>query len=207
LPSGELVIHIRSGDIFSNRPHSGYIMPPLSYYTDILTRNNFSKVYVIASDTKNPVIPKLVNLYPTIVFNIQDLKQDIQLLLGATHVVMSFGTFTSALLVLSDHIKVIYKPSYQEGLLLPISGVSVISTDLGKYRDQQKPWKNTDKQRKFMLDYPKKSWEVFSVSPQPNNGFIALIIFIMFCLFLVLVIYVQVVNESRNRFRNYTCNH
>ena len=32
LPENDLVIHIRSGDIFSSRPHGKYVPPPLSYY-------------------------------------------------------------------------------------------------------------------------------------------------------------------------------
>ena len=33
LPENDLVLHIRSGDIFSSIPHTWYIPPPLSYYT------------------------------------------------------------------------------------------------------------------------------------------------------------------------------
>ena len=33
LPKNDIVIHIRSGDIFSSKPHPNYVPPPLSYYT------------------------------------------------------------------------------------------------------------------------------------------------------------------------------
>lgn len=42
----DLIIHIRSGDIFSSSPAPGYICPPLVYYTDILNKNNFKKIYI-----------------------------------------------------------------------------------------------------------------------------------------------------------------
>ncbi len=43
LDEDDVIIHIRSGDIFSSSPHSGYICPPLHYYTDILDKNNLKK--------------------------------------------------------------------------------------------------------------------------------------------------------------------
>lgn len=33
LSENDLVIHIRSGDLFSQYPHSAYVPPPLAYYT------------------------------------------------------------------------------------------------------------------------------------------------------------------------------
>ena len=52
----DVVIHIRSGDIFNKCPHPVYIMPPLSYYVNILNEKNFNKIYLVAADKLNPFI-------------------------------------------------------------------------------------------------------------------------------------------------------
>ena len=41
LDENDVVIHIRSGDIFNKCPHPVYIMPPLSYYVNILIEKIF----------------------------------------------------------------------------------------------------------------------------------------------------------------------
>lgn len=43
LHENTVVIHIRGGDIF-RWPHGDYIMPPLSYYTNIINSNHFKKL-------------------------------------------------------------------------------------------------------------------------------------------------------------------
>ena len=44
LPENDLVIHIRSGDVFSSRPHPNYVPPPLSYYTKQINKCNYGKI-------------------------------------------------------------------------------------------------------------------------------------------------------------------
>ena len=156
LDDNDVVIHIRSGDIFKVPPgHSGYIMPPLLYYENIINNNVFNKIFLIAEDDKNPVINKLLDLYPNINFKQQNLDTDIKILLGSKNVIESFGTFTSGLLLLSNYIKNIYKPSYQESSLLLLSKtnqVNIYDTDLDDYRKKIYPWKNTQKQQELMLN-------------------------------------------------------
>lgn len=41
----DLVIHIRGGDIFSRKPHSKYVMPPLSYFQDIIS-NKYRRIHL-----------------------------------------------------------------------------------------------------------------------------------------------------------------
>jgi hypothetical protein len=155
LNEDELVIHIRSGDIFRSNPHNEYIMPPLSYYKDIINKNSYSKIHLIAEDRKNPVIDELLKIYPNISFKIQDLLKDIELLLGASNVIESYGTFTSALLILSDNIKTIHKPSYQSALIICRPQVEILSYDLEEYKTKLKPWRNTKSQREIMIGYSK----------------------------------------------------
>ena len=82
LDKNDVVIHIRSGDQFSGKPTT-YIPPPLSYYVNIINNNAFNKLIIVAEDTRNPVINKLLKLYPNIIYKKQSLKKDIKLMLGS----------------------------------------------------------------------------------------------------------------------------
>ena len=154
LNENDVVIHIRSGDIFSKRSHRYYIPPPLAFFTNILNNNKFDNIILIAEDNKNPCINHLLKLYPHIKFTIQSLESDINLLLGSFNVIESFGTFTPSLLILSNHIKNIYRPSYQCQLFdYKILNVNVYETSLNEYQKIQTPWQNKIKQHALMLTY------------------------------------------------------
>jgi hypothetical protein len=150
LENNELVIHIRSGDIFKLKPHSGYIMPPLSYYTNIIEQKKYKNIYLLAEDCINPCINQLLQLYPTIIFKLQSLEEDIKIILAARNIVMSFGTFIPSLLMLSNNKKNVYSPSYS-GYNNPDCRVHI--TDLQEYHNIMTPWRNTVEQREIMLTY------------------------------------------------------
>jgi len=154
-PFDVVVIHMRSGDIFDKNPHEKYIMPPLSYYKNILNANVFHTVILVAQDTKNPCILALLKLFPTIQFKIQSLEKDIKLILEATHIVVSFGTFVPSLLLLSNNVQHIYNPSYQsiDKVHFHANKIQIHETDLTKYRAQMIPWKNTPEQIQTMIHW------------------------------------------------------
>ena len=158
LPKYDVVIHIRSGDIFNNKPHPDYIVPPLSYYTNIIDDNLFHKnknIIIIAENTKNPTVNKLLELYPKIQYKQQQLSEDIKILLGANIVIESFGTFTNQLLKLSYNIKHIFSPSYQFNFIkkyIPYN-IDITIINLDNYRNQMYPWKNTSQQNQLILNF------------------------------------------------------
>ena len=55
--STDLFIHIRSGDIFKYMPNINidYAQPPLCFYQSIITKFNFTKIYIISQDKENPI--------------------------------------------------------------------------------------------------------------------------------------------------------
>jgi hypothetical protein len=131
-------------------------MPPVSYYTNIIDNNTFNDVYLIAEDKVNPCIQKLIELYPNIKFTVQSLERDIDLILGASNVVMSYGSFIPSLLIMSDKIKKIYTPSYAEfefHIFRDSPTIYIESGDLDDYRNKQFPFKNKAEQRDRMLTY------------------------------------------------------
>jgi hypothetical protein len=141
LNDNDVVIHIRSGDIFHNNIHPLYICPPLSYYIDIIEKNNFESIYLVAEDTKNPCINKLLELYPKIIFKNCSLEEDIKIILSSVNIIGSFGTFIPALSDLTYNIKKIYMPDY--------------TFEYAHYRSLMFPWKNTPEQLNIMLNYKK----------------------------------------------------
>jgi len=154
LEKDDFVIHIRSGDIFDTNPHPVYLMPPFSYYKNIIDNVRYKNIILIAEDTKNPVIGKLLTHYPNIIFKIQSFYKDIQTILGATNVISSFGTFIPYLLLLSKNIKNLYQPNYQ-GWYGHFSKTSIHlhKIDLSDYSKKMRPWKNTPEQIEMLLNY------------------------------------------------------
>lgn len=63
-----LYIHIRSGDIFNKKPCQYYAQPPLCFYKIILNNYKFERIYLLTEKRNNPVINKLSNIYPNIIF-------------------------------------------------------------------------------------------------------------------------------------------
>ena len=142
LNENDVVIHIRGGDLFSSKPNAKYIPPPLSYYIKELNKRKYEKIHIICEDTKNPVVNELLKLYKNAVYEKNDLEKDIRIILGATNIIYSIGTFIPSLMLLSNNIKYIYGKSTTND-----------NEELKEYYKNMKPWKNTKKQRDYILTY------------------------------------------------------
>jgi len=121
--NNDLVIHIRSGDIFEekywkNKKHyvKCYIVPPLDYYINIIESNNFDDIYLIAENKNNPQIDVLLRIYPNIKYESKSIIDDCDTILSAKNVVISTGTFAKELVEISEHIVNVWIPSYMEVL-------------------------------------------------------------------------------------------
>jgi len=141
LDEDDVAIHIRSGDIFqSPSPVEFYAPPPVAYYAKQLNQNQYKKIIIVCEDNVNPAVNKLLELYPNATWNKNNLEEDIRLILGATNVISSVGTFVTALLMLSDNIKSHY-------------GKDCNNEELEEYYKVAKPWLNSDTQRDYILSY------------------------------------------------------
>ena len=140
LPENDIVIHIRSGDIFSSSPHSKYVPPPLSYYINEIDKYKYEKIHIICEDTINPVVNELLKLYKNAVYEKNTLEKDIRIILGATNIIFSVGTFIPSLMLLSNNNKYIYGKDFNDD-------------ELKEYYKIMKPWKNTIEQRNYILTY------------------------------------------------------
>lgn len=141
LNENDLVIHIRSGDIFRRKPHHLYIPPPLSYYIKEINKYNYEKIYIICEDKKNPVVNKLLELYKNAIHNKNTLKEDIRIILGAKNIMYSIGSFIPSLMLLSNNIKFIHKH------------FNSFKNEKNEYYKIMKPWKNTKTQKNYILTY------------------------------------------------------
>jgi hypothetical protein len=160
LGDNDVVIHIRSGDIFKDGQKNTchYTPAPLSYYTEILNNNNFEKIYIAAEDKKNPCIDKLLQLYPNIIFKQQKLEDDINLILRTKNIICSIGTFIPSLLMLSKNIKNVYMNDFDynintENYIKNINGNIIVFDYSEYYKRIGKFWWNTELHYYTMLNY------------------------------------------------------
>ena len=154
----DVVIHIKPYDMLGSVVHPHYMMPPLSYYTNILDGIKHKRVWLVTEDYNHPCVKKLQDLYPNIICKKWRIMEKVELLLGASIVIESFGTFISSLLLVSKNIKTIYRPSYHISRNDVIQRArdfngSIIDVDLLKYQYALSPWRNTKKQRRLLLEY------------------------------------------------------
>ena len=105
----DLYIHIRGGDIFSKDASSpsyapSYAQPPLCFYTQIIEKNNFSKIHIISEDNLNPIINKLLTKYKNIIHQNNTLENDISYLVHAYNIVASISSFITSIIKLNDNL-------------------------------------------------------------------------------------------------------
>ena len=169
--SDYLCVHIRSGDIFDTSPlgqvHSSYVQPPYDFYRLIIDLPKYKDVPVvlIAEDTANPVINKLLRNYPNIIFKKRSLLQDQEIILNAKRLVYGVGTFIPELIKLSKKSKKMIEWSFTDGrtekntILL-----KTLTTEKKIFvKDYlEEGWKCTAKQCDTMLNFKLKNHCTFS---------------------------------------------
>lgn len=149
-----LYIHVRSGDIFSERPNRYYGQPPLCYYESIIKKWNFKDIYILTEDTKNPVTNILVNKYNATLI-ITNVMETIGYILSAKNLAMSAGTFVPSLLNLvpDDPDKKIFKCGRGFGVVVDIWKKFYFTDVSPKYsKNVLMSWSNSKKQKEMMLD-------------------------------------------------------
>ena len=173
-----LVIHLRSGDIFSPKSvHKEYGQPPLSYYICAIEHFAPLTVTLVYEDTQNPVILALKRYLhrSNIPYNIQcsDLRSDLNVLTNALALVMSRGTFAYGALCFNDSLSALYcfSSSLEADPMLKLHlsalfygkhptinrpAIFEIIDKSGSYFDSicSSNWDNSSSQKKLMLSYP-----------------------------------------------------
>jgi len=152
--SGEndLVIHIRSGDVYKRNPHSGWIQPPLKFYEQIIESKDWDAIYLICQDQKSPIKNPLLNKYKNIKWEKQSLAMDISYILGARNIIFGMGSFIPSLLLFNKVVSNIYYPKYCYRYLLSELNCTHHIYKFEGYIKKGK-WRNTAKQKRIMLNF------------------------------------------------------
>ena len=157
----DLFIYIRSGDIFV-RPHQFYAQAPLCFYSKILDNYIFRKYYLIAENKNNPVISKILEIKPNIIYNRNSLQIDIAYLVNAYNLVGGkISTFLEAIFPISNNLKNIWifklqleiknnKEKYNHYHNIKANVYEMYASD--KYLKNMIPWRNNELQRNLMMD-------------------------------------------------------
>lgn len=163
LSEDDLVIHIRSGEIF--RPHNTrgperrkFVQSPLSFFTKIIEQYN--KIYICSENRANPVIDSLSKNPKTTIYIGRSIIDDILLILSSKNVCVSgVGTFGLACCMLSQNLKNFYSTDLDPKTFLNYHNIddtiinkTIISIDQNKYI-KLGSWSNSPEQRKIMLEY------------------------------------------------------
>lgn len=173
LPEDTLVIHLRSGDAFREKPNAGLAQPPLSFYVEAISHTRPSLVTIVFESDENPVIGALQDWLRTrgIPFQTQssDFSADLSTLLSAQSLVLARGTLGSALLLLSSNLKTIVVFDKQDLGVFPKAEAPRVLRVADKAGDYARTvigsWTNSAFQREQMLEYPQTNLHSTWVEP------------------------------------------
>jgi FkbM family methyltransferase len=111
----DLVIHLRSGDIFNGIPPAVtgshlYVQPPLAFYLKVIAdvaRSTLRTIHLISQTGNNPVLAPLVKKInelklPVSVRINQDFHSDLRMMLSARRIVLANGTLGVGILLASN---------------------------------------------------------------------------------------------------------
>lgn len=143
-----LFVHLRSGDIFSEKPHPLYVQNPLCYFLKVMS--NFKRTIVISEDDKNPVTKELAKQQNTIVHVNRPFEIDLAELLSAKNLCLSgVGTIGPVICALSKNIRNIYHTNLCN---LQLDSIKLFQTNLENYLVPGQ-WVNSEQQRNLMMEY------------------------------------------------------
>ena len=168
ISKNDLIIHFRSSDIFQHVNDfdyaPDYAQPPLCFYESILKNFKFSKIYIISvDDIYNPVIKKLREKYPDIIYNKNPLEVDISYLARGYNIVGSISSFLISSIKLNDNLKYLWEYD-----IYPMSGrlfhshhsinnekrkyTIYLMKPSEQYKNKMVVWKSSEEQINIMLN-------------------------------------------------------
>ncbi|KAA0113777.1 coagulation factor 5 8 type domain-containing protein [Methylobacterium sp. P1-11] len=164
-PDDELLIHIRSGDIFSTWVAPTYPQPPLAFYQMVirrlLTEGRIARIKMVFENRLNPVIPVLeawiTALGVPLTTQSGTLIDDVTALMNGRYLVFGLGTFGPGVCQLSEHVEqVFYFASGwpQHFKSIPTIGRVIEVLDVAGGYTKVGEWDNSPERRALMLEYP-----------------------------------------------------
>lgn len=164
-PDDELLIHIRSGDIFSTWVAPTYPQPPLAFYQMVIRRllaeGRIRRIRMVFENRLNPVIPVLeawiAELGVPLTTQSGTLIDDVAALMNGRYLVFGLGTFGPGVCQLSDRIEQVFYfasgwPQHFKSITTIERVVEVLDVADGYTKVGE--WDNSPERRQLMLDYP-----------------------------------------------------
>ena len=158
-----LVIHVRSGDIYQRENVGNWGQPPFAYYENIIRSGDWRSVQVVAEDELSPVIAPIMELCArlSIEHRLQSssLHEDLKVLVSAENLVVGRGSFAPAVAILAPQLKKLFffEDRFGTPFLDPKVEVVRLCDRIGEYRSKvlQGNWRNSPVQRDLMVSYPR----------------------------------------------------
>ena len=159
LTERDLVLFIRSGDIFSINEDfiRGYGQPPLSFYEKVIDIEQPDRIYVMAEDRSSPIVDRLLAPRRQNIELVQrGMRGDFEFMLGAKKIACGTTTLIPNLLNCSNEITHCY--SFENGLR-SFDGTftnTVLKDADGYYRNKilSNNWIHSAEQLTLMVEYP-----------------------------------------------------
>jgi hypothetical protein len=158
--SDTIVMHLRSGDNYHRifDPPTNYIPNPLIFYLNLI--ESYDKCILITEeDRENPIVHELAKI-DKVQIQSSTVAEDFATLMSAENVALSgVGTFAMAAALCSTTLKNLYTTDlllteHLNYTMLYKTSVDVHVMELDNYLPVFPcSWKNTEEQRKFILDY------------------------------------------------------
>ena len=155
-----IVMHLRSGDNYHRifDPPTNYIPNPLIFYLNLI--ESYDKCILITEqDRENPIVHELAKI-DKVQIQSSTVADDFATLMNAENVALSgVGTFAMAAALCSTTLKNLYTTDlllteHLNYTMLYNTNVDVHVMELDNYLPVFPcSWKNTEEQRKFILDY------------------------------------------------------
>ena len=155
-----IVMHLRSGDNYHRifEPPTNYVPNPLIFYLNLI--DSFDKCILITEpDRGNPIVHELMKI-DKVKIQSSTVEDDFATLMSARNVALSgVGTFAMAAALCSTRIKNLYTTNlllteHLNYSMMHNTDVELHVMDLENYLPVFPcSWKNTEEQRKFILNY------------------------------------------------------
>ena len=163
LDPDQLVVHIRSGDIFGPKPPlTTYMQPPVQFYEAIFSSRNWSKIIMVtepATELLNPVWNHFLSHnwpgVPMIFQMSSSLNEDMHTLWCAANLVFAKSTLANLFVETSPSLNVVYQASFQGsptscGAITRV-GIQCHTYSLETYN--KVPWTSAAEREREMLAY------------------------------------------------------
>lgn len=166
LDDDTLVIHIRTGDIFTPNNPYGIMTPNPMFYYDYLCKK-YAKIIVVCQDRANPVINKLEEYSNATIFESSNIMESFGLLLNAKNLATSgVSTFGYAAALCSKKIKKLHATNITAfgqlnyEMLLGKIDVELAEIDLPNYIPENS-WSARPEQIEKILSYTQPNLDVY----------------------------------------------